>query len=111
MVNFVDTMERELDFKQEKENSVRMKELLAGERDVYIPKVMEEYSSSRVLTMEFIEGVRITDHAAIRNMGLDTIQCSNIMTGLFSKMIFQHGFIHCDPHPGNILVRRQDGRP
>ncbi len=111
LVNFVHTMERELDFNSEKENSRKSKALFAGDKSVYIPEVLDSYSSSRVLTMEYVSGVRITDHAGIKELKLDTLECSRMMSRLFSRMIFQHGFIHCDPHPGNILVRAQNGRP
>jgi aarF domain-containing kinase len=154
----------ETDFENEAENSVKMAELVAGEPRlngrVYIPKVYRDLSSKRVMTAEWIEGIRLWDKEAltapwvggrshgspgvrgepldstneqevtekIRNnsnaerlkpersswrgptgkggLGLSLTEVMTTMIDLFSAQMFLWGFVHCDPHPGNIFIRR-----
>ena len=58
------------------------------------------------MTMEFIDGVKINDLAGLKTLGMDPRELSSIVCEVFSAMIFSHGFVHCDPHPGNLLARR-----
>ncbi|KAL5505080.1 hypothetical protein ACEPAH_7743 [Sanghuangporus vaninii] len=76
---------------------------------VYIPKVYHELSTRRIMTAEWIDGVRISDKEALTSTNGLNIRLGDIMYAtieLFSKQIFQWGDVHSDPHPGNILVRR-----
>ncbi|OCB88809.1 ABC1 domain protein [Sanghuangporus baumii] len=76
---------------------------------VYIPKVYHELSTRRIMTAEWIDGVRISDKEALTSPNGLNIRLGDIMHAtieLFSKQIFQWGDVHSDPHPGNILVRR-----
>ncbi len=151
----------ETDFQNEAENSVRMAELIKGEprlRDrVYIPKVYPELSTKRVMTAEWVEGVRLWDKEGISRpwmggkngspgcqgtpldrpdktdhlmqpmstsdklkperdwwkgtdgkggLGLSLTEVMTTMVDLFSAQMFLWGWVHCDPHPGNIFIRR-----
>lgn len=109
--NFTKTMNDELNFFHEKMNSRKQKDYFRKDDRVYIPFVYDEVSSERVLTMEWVDGVKITERDKIEKMGLNSIECSRLMNDVFCKMIFHNGFIHCDPHPGNILIRRVNNRP
>ena len=55
--------------------------------------------------MEFVNGTKINDKVAIESMGLQPLECADILIDTFGKMIFLHGHVHCDAHPGNILIR------
>lgn len=104
---------KELDFVQEAHNSERVMwnflQNAPRNRDVLsvlkIPKIMWKQTTSRVLTMEYCPGAKITDLDYLHANGIDPYQVSNRLTKAFSEMIFMHGFVHCDPHPGNVFVR------
>jgi aarF domain-containing kinase len=72
-----------------------------------VPEVVRALSSARVLTMEFIDGAGVTDLQALRRMGADPGRLSQLINETFSEMIFIHGYVHCDPHAANMLVRRR----
>lgn len=104
---------RELDFLQEAHNSERVMwnflQNAPRNRDILpilkIPKVMWKQTTSRVLTMEYCPGAKVTDLDYLHANGIDPYQVCNRLTKVFSEMIFLHGFVHCDPHPGNVFVR------
>lgn len=97
----------ELDFEQERRNSKRTKRLFANETDVYVPDTIDHLSTRRVLTMEFVQGARVDDVDTLcQDMEVDPKDVARTMCRVFGDMIFRHGLVHCDPHPGNMLVRR-----
>ena len=73
---------------------------------VQIPKVYDNLSTSRVLTMEFVEGGQVNDVGYMKMHRIDPFDVSDKLGLLYSEMIFKRGFVHSDPHPGNILVKR-----
>jgi predicted unusual protein kinase regulating ubiquinone biosynthesis (AarF/ABC1/UbiB family) len=95
----------ELDFLNEAANAERMAALLAGRADVYVPPVVREHSTRRVLVSEFAPGVRLTDVDGLVRMGVDPKDVARRVSEIFTEMILTHGFFHGDPHPGNILVQ------
>jgi len=56
--------------------------------------------------MEYIDGYQVNDIAALKNLGITNSEVSNLLTRVFCEQIFHHGFVHCDPHPGNVLIRK-----
>jgi aarF domain-containing kinase len=164
MVPYVtERLELEMDFLNEAENSETMRRLVNSEKKlkgrVYVPTVYPEFTTRRVLTTEWIEGVRLWDKTALTNswyggngngspgagtplppidldavrrelrtkpyderlkperqewrgrrgrggLGLSTKEIMTTMVDLFSAQIFKWGIVHCDPHPGNIFIRR-----
>jgi aarF domain-containing kinase len=95
---------RELDFELEGRSAEQIRHNFAGAQDVVVPEIYWEYSSKRVLTMEYVEGVKITDIGAMRRQGIDPSEVAKILVVAFSEMLLEHGLFHADPHPGNILV-------
>lgn len=75
----------------------------------HVPKVYDDFSNNNVLCMEFIEGFKITDVAALKEKNLDPVQLSEKGLKLFATQILEYGFFHADPHAGNILVQN-DGK-
>ncbi|EOD28819.1 hypothetical protein EMIHUDRAFT_234481 [Emiliania huxleyi CCMP1516] len=71
----------------------------------WTPAVVGALTSARVLTMTYEEGVSVTDVAGLRRLGLDPNEVSRLLCEAFNAMIFDGGFVHCDPHPGNVLVQ------
>lgn len=95
----------EMDFRNELQNSEKCAYNFRYDPTVYVPRVFHPLSTSRVLTMEYINGVKVNDTNEIRKLGLDCHDIAGIVLSMFSAQIFCHGFVHCDPHPGNMLVR------
>ncbi|RLN47085.1 hypothetical protein BBJ29_002501 [Phytophthora kernoviae] len=95
----------ELDFENEKNNSRRIATCLKRNTDVHVPIVYDELSTKKMMSMEFIHGPKISQIDSIKELGLQPLEVSRVLCEVFSEMIFCHGFVHCDPHAGNIFVR------
>lgn len=100
---------KELDFVLEGHNASKLASMLGNSTPhVAIPKIYSAFTSQRVLTMEFIDGAKITDVSFIKANKFPAKSISHQLTSLFCEMIFVHGFVHCDPHAGNILIRKRN---
>jgi aarF domain-containing kinase len=104
---------RELDFVNEGKNSERAAaDLQKTGLACVIPKVLWTHSSPRVLTMEFEEGFKATDIDAIEKAGLKKQDVAKLISSVFSSQVFLSAFVHCDPHPANVLLRaNKKGKP
>ncbi|KAG7317402.1 hypothetical protein KOW79_019700 [Hemibagrus wyckioides] len=100
------TLAQELDFENEGRNSERCAEELKHFKFVVIPKVFWDLTSKRVLTAEFCQGCKINNIQEIKRQGLSLKDTADKFIRTFAEQIFYTGFIHADPHPGNVLVRR-----
>ncbi|XP_017276430.1 uncharacterized aarF domain-containing protein kinase 5 isoform X2 [Kryptolebias marmoratus] len=100
------TLAQELDFENEARNAERCAEELKHFHFVVVPKVFWEQTSKRVLTAEFCNGCKINNVDEIRRQGLSLKDAADKLIQTFAEQIFYTGFIHADPHPGNVLVRR-----
>jgi len=96
----------ELDFENEALNSEKIARNFSWCKQFAVPKVYWPYTKKRILTMEFINGIKITDSKALLAEGFLLQDVAYQLVYLFSEQVFVHGFVHSDPHPGNILVRR-----
>jgi len=109
-VKFISEFERiihaELDYTLEAQNADEFRENFAGDPTIYIPEVYWDYTRWQVLTMEFIDGIKVSDIGAIVEAGLDRKVISRNFATSFLKQIFLHGTFHGDPHPGNVLAMR-----
>ena len=94
----------ELDFINEGHNNERIAEDFRYVDDIVVPDIYWEYSSRRVLTMEYIDGVKITDYAGMKRIGVEPADVAKILVFAFAEMIVKNGFFHADPHPGNLMV-------
>lgn len=95
---------RELDFELEGRSAERVAKGLAHRTDVRVPKVYWKLTGPRVLTMEYIDGIKISDIPRLLDAGIDPNQVALIMTEAYCEQILVHGYFHADPHPGNLLV-------
>jgi predicted unusual protein kinase regulating ubiquinone biosynthesis (AarF/ABC1/UbiB family) len=103
---------RELNFVNEGHNAETVARMFAGRDDVVVPRIHWQLTTRRVLVMEFIDGIKITDVAGLRSAGLDTNRVARLLAEAYCEQILRHGFFHADPHPGNIMVQRRDnGEP
>lgn len=96
---------QELDFSLEGRNAEKVQSLFKDISWLKIPSIFWEYSSSRVLTMEFLDGGHVNDVAYLKQHNLNPYEVSGKLGRLYSRMIFVAGFVHSDPHPGNILIK------
>lgn len=101
---FAKTLEREIDYTIEAANMERVARQFLEDATVYVPKVFRDVSTARVLTMEFVEGIKISDVARLDASGLDRKIITARGADFYLKQIFDYGFFHADPHPGNIFV-------
>lgn len=101
---FQRTLRRELDFSRELRNMQEFGRYFAGDATVRIPLPYPQYSSSRVLTMERIDGIKLLETERLNAAGIDLNEVARRGANLFLKMIFAHGFYHADPHPGNLVL-------
>jgi predicted unusual protein kinase regulating ubiquinone biosynthesis (AarF/ABC1/UbiB family) len=99
----------ELNFVNEAHNAERVARFYDDRDDVHVPRIHWGYTTRRVLVSEFIEGVKISDAAALRAAGVDPDDVMRILIEAYCEQIFARGFFHADPHPGNLIV--QPGSP
>jgi ubiquinone biosynthesis protein len=99
----------ELDFAREATSTERVRVAFAADLDVIVPRIHRELSTDRVLVLEFIAGTPLTELDALRAAGTDLRAVAHALASIYVRMIFEHGFFHGDPHPGNLLVA-PDGR-
>jgi len=104
VAEFQRMLRRELDFGREERHMQEFAQNFAGDATIHIPRVYAELSTGRVLTMEFLEGTKLTETAALIEQHFDLPEIARRGAEIYLEMIFTHGFYHADPHPGNILV-------
>ncbi|OAY46247.1 putative ABC1 protein At2g40090 [Manihot esculenta] len=105
-----ESLPKELDFLVEAKNSEKCLDNFQKlspqiANYVYAPKVHWNLSTSKLLTMEFIDAAQINDVRAIQGLGIQPNEVSKLVSQAFAEMMFRHGFVHCDPHAANLLVR------
>ncbi|KAK9459626.1 ABC1 family-domain-containing protein [Lipomyces oligophaga] len=102
-------LEAETNFLNEAHNGEVLRDFVEKDSNlcnkVYIPKVYDELSSKRVLTMEWIDGVSMSNREELQRRNWSAAQIMDSMVNLFAAQIFSWGVVHCDPHPGNIIIR------
>ena len=101
-----DMLARETDLANEARCIARMAKNFDGDPDVVFPKVFPEWSSSTVMTMTFMDGVKITNKDALATIALDPYDVATKLIKVFYKQLFVDRFFHADPHPGNFFVQR-----
>jgi len=104
---FADQLYKELNFMLEATYIEKFGEYFLDNKDLRIPKVFWEYTDYNVLTMEFIEGNPVDDIESHRTNNLDLVKISETGVDFYLKQVFEFGFFHADPHPGNFLVTKE----
>mmetsp|Transcript_24909 Transcript_24909/g.69914 ORF Transcript_24909/g.69914 Transcript_24909/m.69914 type:complete len:822 (-) Transcript_24909:135-2600(-) len=107
--DFGELIYREIDYVAEAANAQRFNELYAGITDVFVPKVYSDLTTRKVLVMEWVDGVRISDNAALQRYGLEPKKLIDCLVQCSLRQILENGFFHADPHAGNLLAC-PDGR-
>ena len=107
--SLVDLLRRETDYLHEADCMRRMSANFADDDHILFPEVIEEVTTADVLTMTFMEGVKITRLDEIRSLGVDLHKLGERLVKSFYKQVFVDRFFHADPHPGNFLVQPVEG--
>lgn len=94
----------EMDYTHEGENATRFAELYGHLPNIYVPHIYPEYTARRVLTMEWINGTKLTNLPALERQGIDATHLIDIGVQCSLRQLLEHGFFHADPHPGNLLA-------
>ncbi len=99
----------ELDYQREARNLVLLRDLLSERPQIVVPAPIEDYTTSRVLTMEYVPGKKVTDLGPLGRLDLDGAELADALIGAFTQQVLVAGMFHADPHPGNVLLT-PDGR-
>lgn len=106
---FAESLRAELDYRQEGRNAERVAANFSENQLVHVPRIVWEATTSRVLTMERVHGIKIADIEALDIAGIDRKALAEHAAEVVLQMVFEDGFFHADPHPGNIFIE-PDGR-
>lgn len=101
---FSESVREEIDYLHEAENAERFFENFKDDPDVHVPRVVRSLTSLRVLTLEDVYAIKITDYAGIATAGIERGDVAKKLLDTYLKQIFEDGFVHADPHPGNLFV-------
>jgi predicted unusual protein kinase regulating ubiquinone biosynthesis (AarF/ABC1/UbiB family) len=105
------TLPLELDFGREAEATGVLREALADRDDVIVPGVVEGLTTERLLVMKFVEGVKVTDVQGLKRAGVRPREVAVLLNDVYAEQLFARGVLHADPHPGNLFVQLEGGRP
>lgn len=101
---FAEAVSKETDLANERRNQLRFLKSFADDSTIHIPRVYEQYCTAAVLTMEYIDGIKPNDPAVLREHGLDPKLIAHRGAQFVLRQIFDLGFFHADPHPGNFFL-------
>ncbi len=101
---FSRSLHEELDYLQEGKNAERFAQNFTGRQDVVVPKVIWSHTTKRVLTLEDVGAIKITDYPSIEAAGINRGEVAEKLLDVYLKQVFEDGFFHADPHPGNLFV-------
>jgi len=106
---FHTTIHEEMDFEQETRNAEVFRKNFAKWKEVYVPQIYPIFSTRRLIVMEFIDGLKVTDTEQLTAAGKDPHEIVKLLARTYLKQLLEDGFFHADPHPGNLRVM-DDGR-
>ena len=99
----------EMNYEQEGRNAEKFAQLYGYMPEIYVPRIYWKYTARRVLTMEWIDGIKLTNIKEVQAKGIDATHIVEIGVECSLRQLLEHGFFHADPHPGNLLALK-DGR-
>lgn len=102
---FERTMNKELSYLNEARNIEQFRNFYKENKDFYVPRVFKQYTTDRVMIIEKISGCKITDLVQMGEWGVNPHEIAKLGMKIYLNQIFEHGYFHADPHPGNILIR------
>ncbi|MFN0202083.1 MAG: ABC1 kinase family protein [Bacteroidia bacterium] len=102
---FERSMLKELDYNHEARNIEQFRKYYAENTDFYVPKAYRQYTTERVMVIEMVSGTKITNVEQLTAWGVNPDDVAKLGMKIYLNQIFEHGYFHADPHPGNVLVR------
>ena len=99
-----EVMMQELDYRQEAENGRKLKKNLASFQRIVVPGVIDDYTSEKVITQEYIEGAKITDISPVVLLEVDRARLADQLFESYLHQVLVDGIFHADPHPGNLVL-------
>ena len=99
------TLPMELDFRREAEAIADLKNAIGHRDDVVIPEVVEGLNTERLLVMQFVEGIKVTDRDGLVAAGIEPRRVAELIIDVYAEQLFKRGVFHADPHPGNLFVQ------
>lgn len=108
MEEYAKNLLHSLDYSREARNTERIYKAFADDEHVIIPRVYWDYCTDKILTEEYIAGIKVSDNSELDRLGWDRKRLSYLGTEAFLTQVMVHGFFQADPHPGNILVVDED---
>ena len=105
MDEFAVTLWEELDYEAEADNAEQFAIMFANNDRIYIPAIYRQHSTGRVLTLEDVGAIKITDVEAMTAVGIDPVEVADVLFDAYFHQIFREGFFHADPHPGNLYIK------
>ncbi|MFQ5421554.1 MAG: ABC1 kinase family protein [Anaerolineae bacterium] len=109
MDEFARTLWEELDYEAEADNAERFAAMYAGDDSIIIPAVHREHSTGRVIVLENVTAIKITDVDGLTAVDIDPVAVADKLLDAYFRQIFVEGFFHADPHPGNLFIQPCDG--
>ncbi|GGN93565.1 ABC1 kinase family protein [Saccharibacillus kuerlensis] len=103
---FSRSMEAELDYTSEARNMERISKQFQQDKHIHVPEVFWDYTSERVLTMSYVEGIKPVNRQQLELKGYDVKNIASLIVNAVLNQIFIAGFFHADPHPGNLLIMK-----
>jgi len=100
------TIFEEIDYITEAANAKRFQEMFKDNPTISIPSVYDDYTSRRVLVLEWVNGIKVNDYPALEAAGIDRLEVAKRTVQTYFYQFFEEGFFHADPHPGNIFVQK-----
>ncbi len=101
---FSQAVNKEVDFNNERLNQRRFRQLFKDDPAIHVPEILEEYCGEGILTMEFIDGIKPSQVEQLKEAGLDPAEIARRGAEFVIRQVYDYGFFHADPHPGNFLV-------
>lgn len=108
---FSKTLYEELDYIAEGKNAETFASNFVSRTDICVPKVIWSRTRESVLTLEDVTGIKITNYQAITEAGIERSKVADRLIDMYLEQIFEHGFFHADPHPGNLFVSQDADDP
>lgn len=105
IVAFERAMSKELSYLNEARNIEQFRNYYKDNNDFYVPRVFKQLTTDRVMIIERISGCKITDLAQMEEWGIDPHEIAKLGMNVYLTQIFEHGYFHADPHPGNVMIR------
>ncbi len=105
MREFAITLWEELDYISEADNAQRFATMHADDPQVYIPAVYRQHSTQRVIVLEYVQGINLADVDGLRRAGIDPRDVATCLLDTYFFQVFEEGFFHADPHPGNLFIQ------